>query len=169
MNIVLKAALAGMVASFGFGSVSAFAQDASCTCATAYQGPANPIGSIQSVSGNVMVSQTAGYGPAKEGSALDFGSRLQVGANGLASVRVGGCKLSVPANSSLDISRVENNICLKIVKPEHTAAAISPEHTGAIGPSGKFAFGLPETFFAGALITAGVLTATQNDDNGVSR
>ncbi|MFB9985599.1 hypothetical protein ACFSQQ_40715 [Mesorhizobium kowhaii] len=169
MNVILKSALAGLVTLVGFGSVSAFAQDASCSCATAYPGPAKPIGSIRNVTGNVMVSQTAGYVPAKAGSALDFGSRLVVGAKGSASVQVGDCRLSVPANASLDISRIENKICLKVVNPEHTAAAVSPEHTGAIDPSRKFAFGLPEQFFAGALITAGVLTATQDDDNGVSR
>ncbi|AMY00686.1 hypothetical protein AB0V79_27285 [Mesorhizobium ciceri] len=169
MNIVLKSALAGLVTLVGIGSVPVFAQDAPCSCATAYRGPANPIGSIRSVSGNVMVSQTAGYGPANVGSALDFGSRLVVGAKGSASVQVGDCRLSVPANATLDISRVENNICLKVVNPEHSAAAVSPEQTGAIDPSHKFAFGLPAQLFAGALLTAGVLAATQDDNNGVSR
>ncbi|TGP30220.1 hypothetical protein EN828_28260 [Mesorhizobium sp. M2D.F.Ca.ET.185.01.1.1] len=168
MNIILKSALAGLVTLVGFGSAPVFAQDTSCSCATAYHGPANPIGSIRSVSGNVMVSQTAGYGPAKAGSALDFGSRLVVGAKGSASVQVGDCRLSVPANSSLDISRVENSICLKVVNPEHAASSVSPEQTGAIDPSHKPAFGLPAQFFAGALLTAGVLAATQDNNNGVS-
>ncbi|MFD1983369.1 hypothetical protein ACFSOZ_11890 [Mesorhizobium newzealandense] len=169
MNVILKCALAGLVTLVGFGSVPGFAQDAACSCATAYQGPANPIGSIRNVTGNVMVSQTAGYVPAKAGSALDFGSRLVVGAKGSASVQIGDCRLSVPANASLDISRIENKICLKVVNPEHTATAVSPEQTGAIDPSRKFAFGLPAQFFAGALLTAGVLAATQDDNNGVSR
>lgn len=169
MNIVVKSALAGFVASIGFGPVSSFAQDASCTCTTVYQGPANSIGSIGRADGDVMVSQAAGYGPAKAGSALDFGSRVVVGARGSASVNVGSCNLSVPANSSLDISRVENNICLKVVGSEQTAAAgVSSEHTGQIGPGGNRSF-IPLGIFAGMAGTAGILAATQDDDNGVSR
>jgi hypothetical protein len=161
MNLVVKTALAVFVASIGFGPVSSSAQDASCSCATASQGPANPIGSIRSADGDVMVSQMAGYGPAKAGNALDFGSRVVVGAKGTASVLVGGCKLEVPANSSLDISRLGNNICLRLIGSEHTAA---------IPPSGGGGgFGTPEAIFAGALLTSGVLAATQDDDNGVSR
>jgi hypothetical protein len=161
MNLVIKTALAVFVASIGFGPVSSFAQDTSCSCATAYQGPAAPIGSIRSADGDVMVSQTAGYGPAKAGNTIDFGSRVVVGGNGAASVLVGGCKLEVPANSSLDISRVGDNICLKLVGSEQTAA-IQPS-------SGGGGFGAPEGIFAGALLASGVLTATQDDDSGVSR
>lgn len=160
MNLVIKTALAVFVAPIGFGPVSSFAQDVSCSCATTYQGPANPIGSIRSASGDVIVSQTAGYGPAKAGNALDFGSRVVVGAKGAASVLVGGCNLDVPANSSLDVSRVGNNICLKLLGSEQTAA---------IQQSGGGGFGLPEGIFAAALLTTGVLAATQDNNDGVSR
>lgn len=122
MNLIVRTATVGSVASVAFGSVSAFAENASCSCATAYRGPANPVGSIRSANGDVMVSQAAGYGPAKSGNALDFGSRVVVGAKGSASVAVGDCNLDVPANSSLDVSRVEGNICLKLVGSEQTAA-----------------------------------------------
>lgn len=168
MNLIVNSALAGFAALVGLGQVSAFAQDAACSCATAYQGPASPIGSIRSVNGSVMVSQTAGYEPAKAGSVLDFGSRVVVGAKGSASVRVGDCRLSVPANSSLDISRVENNICLKVVGSEHTAAVVSSEHTGAIGDPIDKSY-VPLGMFLGMAGTAGVLAATQDNNNGVSR
>lgn len=161
MNLVVRSALVGVVALIGFGSGSSFAQDASCSCATAYHGPANPIGSISRANGDVMVSQAAGYGAAKVGGALDFGSRIVVGAKGSASVRVGDCSLNVPANSSLDISRVENNICLKIVGMEQTSAIKPSDAAGGFGP--------PEEIFSGALLATGVLAATQNNDNGVSR
>lgn len=168
MNLNVKIALAGLIASISFGPVSSFAQDASCTCATAYQGVASSIGSIGHANGDVMVSQTAGYGPAKPGTALDFGSRVVVGAKGSASVNVGGCNVNVPANSSLDISRVENNICLKVVGSEQTAAVgVSSEHTGQI--AGGDRSWLPFGIFAGMAGTAGILAATQDDDNGVSR
>ena len=161
MNLVIKTALAVFVASIGSDPVSSFAQDASCSCVTAYQGPPNPIGSIRSANGDVMVSQTAGYGPAKAGTALDFGSRVVVGAKGTASVLVGGCGLDVPVNSSLDISRAGNSICLRLIDSEQTAA-IQPSGGGR-------GFGPPEAIFAGALLTSDVLAATQDDDSGVSR
>ncbi|WP_292637652.1 hypothetical protein [Mesorhizobium sp.] len=111
MNLVTKTALAVFVASIGFGPVSSFAQDASCSCAT-YQGPANP---------------------------------------------VGGCGLDVPANSSLDISRAENSICLNLVGFEQTAAIQLSGGGGGFGP--------PEAIFDGVLLTSGVLSATQDDDS----
>ena len=169
MNLTAKVALAGFVASIGLGPVSSFAQDASCTCTTPYQAAANSIGSIGHANGDVMVSQAAGYGPAKAGNALDFGSRIVVGAKGAASVNVGGCNLDVPANSSLDISRVENNICLKVVGSEQTAAGVSPEQTGQIPPGAAANSRLPLFIFGGVAGTAGVLSATQDDGQAVSR
>ncbi|MER9670144.1 hypothetical protein [Mesorhizobium sp. M0203] len=156
MNLTVKIALAGFVASIGFGPVSSFAQDTSCTCTTPYQGAANSIGSIGRANGDVMISQAAGYGPAKAGNALDFGSRVVVGARGSASVNVGGCNLDVPANSSLDISRVENNICLKMLGSEHTAQ---------IAPGGNRS-NTPLFIFGGMAGAAGILAATQDDDDG---
>ncbi|MBN9220045.1 MAG: hypothetical protein J0I79_19040 [Mesorhizobium sp.] len=163
MDLIVRTVAAGFVVSVGFGSVSAFAQEASCSCATAYHGPANPIGSIRAADGDVMVSQATGYGPAKAGNVLDFGSRVVVGPRGSASVAVGGCGIEVSANSSLDISRVEGNVCLKLVGSEQTAA-IQPSGGDAAG-----GFGPPEGIFAGALLATGVLAATQDDDNAVSR
>ena len=160
MNLVMKSALAGFVAAVALAPVSSFAEEAACNCATPYQGSASAIGSILRVDGDVMVAQAAGYGPAKAGGALDFGSRVVVGPKGGASVRVGGCNLDVPANASLDISRVENNICLRVVGSEQRAA---------IPSNGAGGFGPPEIIFSGALLTSGVLAATQDDGNGVSR
>ncbi|WP_246805323.1 hypothetical protein [Mesorhizobium mediterraneum] len=168
MSLTVKVALAGLIASIGFGPVSSFAQDAPCTCTTAYQAAANSIGSIGRANGDVMVSQAAGYGPAKAGNALNFGSRIVVGAKGSASVNVGGCNLDVPENSSLDISRVENNICLKVVGSEQTAAAVSSEHTGQIPPGGNRS-NTPLFIFGGMAGAAGILAATQDDGHAVSR
>ena len=165
MKLVVKGVLAGLVAFVGFGSVSSFAQDASCGCATAYQGPGNPVGSIRQVAGDVVVSQTAGYDTAKVGGALDLGSRVVVGPKGSAVVRAGGCNVTVPANSSLDISRDGDKVCLKVLGSEQTAAV--PESSNRGG--GGFKFGAPEAIFAGAIVTSGVLAATQKDDSGVSQ
>ncbi|MER8701672.1 hypothetical protein [Mesorhizobium sp. M1273] len=149
--------LAGFVASVGFVPVSSFAQDASCTCATAYSG-VNPIGSLGHVNGDVIISQVAGYGPAKAGGALDFGSRVVVGAKGSASVQVGGCNLSVPANSTLDISRVENKICLNVLGSEQTAQTDNSNNKSNV----------PLLIFGGMAVGAGILAATADKDHGVS-
>ncbi|MER8950568.1 hypothetical protein [Mesorhizobium sp. M0959] len=159
MSFVLKSALAGFFALVGFAPVSSFAQDASCTCATAFTG-VNPIGSIGNVNGDVMISQVAGYGPAQAGSALDFGSRVVVGGKGSASVHVGGCNLSVPANSTLDISRVENKICLNVLGSEQTA------QTGTSNNNSNNK--LPLFIFGGMALGAGVLAATADKHHGVS-
>ncbi|MER9431588.1 hypothetical protein NKI82_20065 [Mesorhizobium sp. M0482] len=155
MNLVLKSALAGVVVLAGFAPVSSFAQDGSCTCATAYNG-VNPIGSLGSVNGDVMISQVAGYGPAQAGGALDFGSRVVVGSKGSASVQVGGCNLSVPANSTLDISRVENKICLNVLGSEKTAQTGNTNSTNYT----------PALIFGGMALGAGVLAATADKDHG---
>ncbi|MER9971829.1 hypothetical protein [Mesorhizobium sp. M0060] len=158
MNLVVKSALAGFVVLAGFAPVSSFAQDASCTCATAYQGT-NPIGSIGRVNGDVMISQVAGYGPAQAGGALDFGSRVVVGAKGSAAVQVGGCNLSVPANSTLDISRVENKICLNVLGSERTAQTQNSNNNQSR---------VPLLIFGGMALGAGVLAATADKHHGVS-
>ncbi|ESW77278.1 hypothetical protein X772_31475 [Mesorhizobium sp. LSJC280B00] len=150
--------MAGVVVLAGFAPVSSFAQDASCTCATAYTG-VNPIGSLGRVDGDVMISQVAGYGPAQAGSALDFGSRVVVGAKGSASVSVGGCKLSVPANSTLDISRVENKICLNVLGSERTAQTQNSNNNQSR---------VPLLIFGGMALGAGVLAATADKHHGVS-
>ncbi|MER8772044.1 hypothetical protein NKI01_25000 [Mesorhizobium sp. M0815] len=155
MNLVLKSALAGVVVLAGFAPVSSFAQDGSCTCATAYTG-VNPIGSIGNVNGDVMISQVAGYGPAQAGGALDFGSRVVVGGKGSASVKVGSCNLSVPANSTLDISRVDNKICLNVLGSEHTA------QTGG-GSTTNYT---PAIVFGGVALGALGLGLSQDDDHG---
>ncbi|MER9263447.1 hypothetical protein NKI63_02525 [Mesorhizobium sp. M0410] len=156
MNLVVKSALAGVVVLAGFAPVSSFAQDGSCTCATAYNG-VNPIGSLGSVNGDVMISQVAGYGPAQAGGALDFGSRVVVGAKGSASVQVGGCNVKVPANSTLDISRVENKICLNVLGSEKTAQTGNPNTNTN---------NTPLFIFGGMALGAGVLAATADKDHG---
>lgn len=162
MNLVVKGVLAGLVAFVGIGPVASFAQDASCGCVAAYRGPGNPVALIGQVKGDVVVSRAAGYDTAKVGDGLDFGSRVVVGPKGLAVVRAGSCNVRVSANSSLDISRAGDKVCLKVLGSERTAAV--PESSRG----GGFRFGPPEAIFAGALITTGILAATQDDDSGVS-
>ncbi|TJV90221.1 MAG: hypothetical protein E5X84_17650, partial [Mesorhizobium sp.] len=61
-----------------------------------------------------------------------------------------------------------NNICLKVVGSEQTAAVgVSPEHTGQIAPGGARS-NTPLFIFGGMGLGAGVLAATQDDGDSVS-
>lgn len=169
MNPILKNALVGMAVLIGFGPVSAFAQDAACSCTTAYSGAAGAIGSLVHVRGEVLISRAAGYAPAKRGSSVDLGSRIVVGPKGSASAQIGDCNLNIPANSSLDISQNGSNICLKVEQAAQSAGAGASGGAGSAGGVGVAGFGPPEAIFAGAVLTTGVLAATQKTGNGVSR
>ncbi|TIR29621.1 MAG: hypothetical protein E5X64_16790, partial [Mesorhizobium sp.] len=59
-----------------------------------------------------------------------------------------------------------NNICLKVVGSEQTAAAVSSEHTGQIPPGSTANSRLPLFLFGGMAGTAGILAATQDDGDG---
>ncbi|MFA6157320.1 hypothetical protein, partial [Mesorhizobium sp.] len=95
-----------------------------CTCSTAYKG--SSIGSVGQVNGEVLMSQAAGYGPAKSGDGLNIGSHVNVGKKASASVVIGGCNLTLPANSSLDISLADGKICVKVQEFQQSAGAVQP-------------------------------------------
>jgi hypothetical protein len=151
MGIKVSAALAALI---GMISIDRAVAE-TCTCSTAYMG--DPIGSIWQVKGDVLVSQTAGYGPAKSGDGLGIGSHVNVAGKASASVLVGDCKLNIPSNSSLDVSVVDNQICLKVQNYDQAAGATRARSY------------LPAALLAGGLIAGVVVLATQNDDNGVSK
>jgi hypothetical protein len=118
----------------------AMAQDASeCACVTAYQGVGAPTGSVVSSEGDVKISQAAGYSDATTNSPLSFGSRIVVGAQSAARLKVGAdCNVSVGQNSMADISRIGDNICVRVRTPETTAS---------FGLDGNTRFGAPEIIF----------------------
>ncbi len=155
MRFVVSFALAGIV---GLGAVgSALADDTvqkpSCTCQTAYDG-GNPVGSIRHVKGDVTVSRTTGFLPAKAGDPLDLGSRVMASANASASVRVGGCSIEVPAGSNLDVSSDGQNICLSVGGEKQVAAG---------------SFNLPAALLGGGLIAGGIIAATHDSGSSVSQ
>ena len=55
-----------------------------CACLVPMTQASAPVGSLKKVSGNVMVTQAAGFLPAAEGAQLAPGSRVIVGANSTA-------------------------------------------------------------------------------------
>lgn len=155
MRSVVKIALAAVVGLGGIGSALAddTVQKPSCTCQTAYDG-SNPVGAIRHVKGDVTVSRTTGFSPAKAGDSLELGSRVMASANASASVRVGGCSIEVPAGSNLDVSGDGQNICLSVDGEKQAAAG---------------SFSLPAALLGGGLIVGGVIAATHDSGSSVSQ
>lgn len=122
--LAVSVALAGVSPVAVFAPVAAQAQDVSeCACLTAFQGQRMSVGKIISTQGDVRISQAAGYAPGEKDAALSIGSRILVGPKSSAQFQVGAtCNISVTQNSTADISRVQENICVKLLMPEVTAS-----------------------------------------------
>lgn len=154
MKLAAVIVLGGIIGAAGIAPV--WAEDAvqkpSCVCTATYSGN-GPVGSVRHVKGDVTVSQSSGYSPAKPGDPLDFGSRVMVG-NGSASVAVGTCNISVPANSNLDIAQSGGNICVALAGPQ---------------ASGTASLGLPAALFGGGLAVGGIIALTHDNDSSVSQ
>ncbi len=120
----MKVALACAFGIQTLAGVSAFAQTApgsqNCTCATSSQAA----GTITSIKGNVLVSQANGMRPAPVGSPLGSQSRIIVGSAGSATIGLGGCKLSIAGNSQAVVSRIGNQLCVKV-----ESLVITPVHS----------------------------------------
>ncbi|MFA6032060.1 MAG: hypothetical protein WC889_04065, partial [Myxococcota bacterium] len=68
-----------------------------------------------------------------------------------------GCNLTLPANSSLDISLADGKICVKVQEFQQSAGAVQPRSY------------VPAALLGGGLLAGGLILATQDDDNGVSQ
>lgn len=156
----LKWVCAVGVAATTFAPVVGFAQDASqCACLVPFQPGILQVGQVQSFRGDVQVTQPAGYnGPQTEG-ALSVGSRILIGPGASADISVvPSCNLSVAENSTVNISRIGEQICVSIEEVGRAA--------GYFNGSG---LGFPEYFFGASVGTAalaGALGGDGNDDDG---
>jgi hypothetical protein len=85
--------------------------------------PATSIGSVSSVSGNVLVSHTASFVPAQKDAPLGIGSRVVTGSKSSASLVVGGgCIVDLGANSSATVVRQDQQLCVRVIGQETTAS-----------------------------------------------
>lgn len=130
--LAVSVALAGVSPVALFAPGVALAQDVSeCACVTAFQGQNMSVGKIVATQGDVRISQAAGYAVGEKDAALSIGSRIMVGPKSSAQFQVGStCNISVTQNATADISRVQDNICVKLLMPEVTASY------GQQGPDG---------------------------------
>lgn len=166
--LAVSVALAGVSPVSVFAPVVAQAQDvAECACLTAFPGQNMSVGKIVSTQGDVRVSQAAGYVAGGKDAALSIGSRIMVGPKSSAQFQVGStCNMSVTQNSTADISRVQENICVKLLMPEVTASY------GQQGPLGNADGGtggvnVPLVMFSMAALTsltAAVVEAVDDDE-----
>lgn len=138
--------------------VAASAQDLSlCTCVTPYQGANAQVGKVMSYRGDVKVTQPAGYTGPESDDGLSIGSRVLVGPKSNAEITVGSqCALSITENSTVNITRIGDNVCVNAQQVGLT--------TGAIGDDKGLGF--PEYFFGAAVGTSAIAGALSNGQNG---
>ena len=128
-NLVVGTLLA-LAASASFAA----AQEApACACAVPMTVGSTPLGSLTDVEGNVMVTQAAGYAAAQEGTGLQPGSRVILGADASATLRIGeACALDLIANSTATLLPTDGQLCVQLATPQTTARSstlVSPQST----------------------------------------
>ena len=121
-------------------------------------------GVIQSVNGNVFVSQTDGSVPAQADMRLQAGSSVVVGPQSASTVRFGrNCTLRLRANTVFEVRPQEGQLCLAVNRQTPGAGGGS---TVAGAGAGKF---LVPGLMIGGLGLGAVVIATSDKDKGVSR
>jgi len=155
--------LVGTLLALAAGASHAAAQEAPiCACSVPMTVGAAPLGSLTEVNGNVMVTQAAGYVAAEEGTGLWPGSRVVLGADASATLRVGkDCALDLPANSTATLLATGQQLCVQVAAPLTTARSstlVSPQttygQTGQTPPRDDLPLALFGTAAAGAAIGA---------------
>ena len=152
MRITSTIFAAAMTAGMTLAAVPAFAQGQACACIVS-AATSNIIGKVESVAGNVRISQAAGYSPVQNQAALQAGATIIVGANSSTTLLLGtSCRVNLVANQSMTlVSQGNGNICAAV---RNEAAAAGGGTTGA-------AVGA----LAGtALLVGGVIVFSQEDD-----
>lgn len=153
--------------------VIAFAQEAtpSCMCPVALTQSSAAVGSIASLSGSVLVSHTASFVAAEQNAPLSAGSRVVTGNKSSARLLVGGCSVDLGANSSATIVRQEQQLCVRVLDQQKTAAVggqtldSRQAQYGQSGPTNGSRFGAPEGLAAGAFLGAGGAALLDNKDD----
>lgn len=176
--------LAGALVALGpVSTVPAFAESAapSCVCPVSVVDGAS-VGSVSSVTGNVLVSHKASFIGAESGAPLTLGSRVVTGAKSSANLSIGGnCSVDMGANASATVIKQEQMLCVRVIGQEKTASvsgANLPPHQAEFGQAnsqqrsqGGFfggGFGFPEAAFTatiGGAIGGAIVDANRDDDD----
>lgn len=151
MRITSTIYAAAMAAGMTLAAGSAFAQSQTCACVVS--ATARIIGKVESVSGNVRISQAAGFSPVQNQAALQAGATIIVGANSSTSLLLGtDCRVDLTANQSMTlVSQGNGNICAAV--RSETPAGAGSTTTAAVG-----------TLAGTALLVGGVIVFSQEDE-----
>jgi hypothetical protein len=147
---------------------NASAEDA-CACTAPIPTGSSPLGSLTSVTGNVLVTEDSGYVPAEVGAGLHAGSRVILGSESMATMQVGkGCTVPLSQNSSATLVIADQQLCVQVTTPQSAAATqtlVSPETTyGQADNERRRGFGVPEGIF-GLAVASSILGAIFDEDD----
>jgi hypothetical protein len=171
MHMASKALFHGASVMFGAGIVAissmvgvsgALAQSNECGCMAA----AGTAGIVQSVRGNVFVSQATGSVPAQPRMQVEAGNSVIVGPQSASVVRFGTtCTLRLHANTVLDARPAGNQLCVAV--NEQAPAPVRPGGP-AIATTVSRNLAVPG-YIAGGIGLGTVAIIAFDHDKGVSR
>lgn len=154
---VLTAALA---AACGFASAQPATGNSQQTAACACQLPAEASGIVESVSGNVFVSQANGSTPARPSMRLRSGDAVLVGPQSASTVVFGErCKLHLRANTTFEVRSQGELLCLAINGNGAEAGAVAQAGRSFVGPA----------ILAGGIGIGVIAIAASDKDKAVSK
>ncbi|MDN2583035.1 hypothetical protein [Aquibium sp. ELW1220] len=150
MRITSTLNAAVMAAGMTFAAGAAFAQDQVCKCVVS--ATANIIGKVESVEGNVRISQAAGFSPVQDETALQKGATIIVGANSSTRLLLGNdCRVELGANQSMTlVAQDSGNICAAVRNEAPPTGNTTAAAVGALAGT--------------ALLVGGVIVFSQDDD-----
>ncbi|WP_271169919.1 hypothetical protein [Hansschlegelia plantiphila] len=153
------AAAAGLMLASYASSASAFdALGGDCGCSIPLPTKGVRVGEVSRANDDVLVSGRGGLVRGKPGAPLKVGSRVIVGPNGSAQIALGAsCNLSLRANSTVDIARSGEMVCVTSAGAGGEAAVGRAAGIGGVGGASLGA--------AGAAAAA-IFIAADNDDKG---
>lgn len=130
-----------------------------CDCRFEWTEPAKAVGTITSVTGDVLVTLPSGYGSAKEGAAVFRETSVTVGPRSRARISFrSGCSIEANQNTvvSIDLRRAAD------VQQAEVCARVSQSTPGGLieGP------GVPLGIFTGLAGAAALLSLTQGAEDG---
>jgi len=122
--------IAGFCLAVGVGAGAAYAQDCGCVVPLSNLPSGQAIGQLTSASGPVNVLGGNGWVSASTGTPLFVGSQIETGAGASASLAVGGCSLSVGAQSAASLIPTNQSLCVSVT---NTAPGANPAGNAAAG------------------------------------
>lgn len=103
--------------------------EVSCRCILPPSDMSLPVGEVNSVSGDVLMTQNTGYSGPVAGAPIVQGSIIRVGQNSSVALRFQDtCFIDAPATSTVSVQPIENGICVSV--DEGRQAAVVPPNGG---------------------------------------